>query len=78
MSSGGVVVKLLACGARGRGSIPCLAATISKIAIGYLLLQNRDVAEISPKTDFNPQNNHLTKQRRHTGGGGGVGGGVKC
>ena len=47
MSSGGVVVKPLACGARGRGSIPCLDATISKIAIGY---QNRDVAEISQKT----------------------------
>ena len=30
-NSGGVVVKLLACGARDVGSIPSLAATISEI-----------------------------------------------
>ena len=50
MSSGGVVVKLLACGARGLqvpGSIPGLAATISEI--GYLLLRSRDMAERSLK-----------------------------
>ena len=46
-SSGGVVVKLLACGAEGRGSIPGLAATISEI--GYLLLPSRDMAERSLK-----------------------------
>ena len=46
-SSGGVVVKLLACGAEGRGSIPGLAATISEI--GYLLLPCRDMAERSLK-----------------------------
>ena len=40
-SSDGVVVKLLACGARG------LAATISEV--GYLLLQSRDMAERSLK-----------------------------
>ena len=39
------VVMLLACGARGPGSILGLAATISEI--GYLLLQSRDIAEIS-------------------------------
>ena len=39
-SSDGVVVKLLACGARGPGLIPSLAAMISEI--GYLLLQSRD------------------------------------
>ena len=43
-SSGGVVVKLLVCGAV-RGSIPDLAATISEI--GYLLLPSRDMAERS-------------------------------
>ena len=42
-SSGGVVVKLLACEARGPGSIPGLATTISKI--GYLLLPGAAVAE---------------------------------
>ena len=42
-SSGGVVVKLLACGARGPGSIPGLAATISEIGD---LLSIRDMAEI--------------------------------
>ena len=46
-SSGGVVVKALACGAGGRGSIPGLVATISKI--GYLLLSSRDMAERSLK-----------------------------
>ena len=43
-SSGGVVVKLLACGARGPGSIPGLAPTTSEI--GCLLLPCRDTAEI--------------------------------
>ena len=47
MSSGGVVVKLLACGARGRGSIPGLAATI--LQMGNLLLQSCNKAEISLK-----------------------------
>ena len=46
-SSGGVVVKLLACGAEDQGSIPGLAATISEI--GYLLLPSRDMAEKSLK-----------------------------
>ena len=46
-SSGGVVVKLLACGAGGRGSISGLAATISEIS--YLLLPSRDMAERSLK-----------------------------
>ena len=46
-SSGSVVVKLLACGAEDRDSIPGLAATISEI--GYLLLQSRDMAERSLK-----------------------------
>ena len=41
------VVKLLACKAGGRGSIPGLAATISEI--GYLLLSSHDIAEISLK-----------------------------
>ena len=41
---GGVVVKLLTCGTRGRGSIPGLAATISEI--WYILPPNRDLAEI--------------------------------
>ena len=38
-NSGGVVVKLLACGARGPGSTPGLAATISEIV--YLRFQVR-------------------------------------
>ena len=46
-SSGGIVVKLLACGVSDRGSIPGLAASISEI--GYLLLPSRDMAEISLK-----------------------------
>ena len=46
-SSGGVVVKLLACGASGRGSSPVLVATISEI--GHLLLPSPDMAEISLK-----------------------------
>ena len=41
------MVKLLACGARGLGSIPGLAATISEI--GYLLLSSRYMAEVSLK-----------------------------
>ena len=45
--SGGVVVKLLACGERDKGSIPGLVATISEI--GYLLLPRRNVAERSLK-----------------------------
>ena len=44
-SSSGVVVKLLVSGARGPGSIPSLAATISEI--GYLLLLSREMAERS-------------------------------
>ena len=45
---GGVVVKLLACGAsQVRGWIPGLAARIS--VIGYLLLPSRNMAEISLK-----------------------------
>ena len=43
-SSGGVVVKLLACRTRDLDSIPGLTATISEI--GYLLLPSRDMAEI--------------------------------
>ena len=43
-SSGGVVVKLLACRASGRGSISGLATTVSEI--GYLLLPSCDMAEI--------------------------------
>ena len=46
-SSGGVVVKLLAYRAGGRGSIPGLASTISEI--GYLLLPSRNMAERSLK-----------------------------
>ena len=46
-SGGGRVVKLLACGATGRGSIPRLATWISEI--GYLLLPSRDMAEIPLK-----------------------------
>ena len=46
-SSGGVVVKLLACGARGSQFDSGLAAIISEI--DYLLLPNRDMAEISLK-----------------------------
>ena len=45
--SSGVVVKLLACGARGRGSIPSPAASISET--GYFLLPSRDMAEISQR-----------------------------
>ena len=44
-SSGGVVVKLLVCGARGPGSIPGLVATISEL--GYLLLPSCDMTERS-------------------------------
>ena len=43
-SSGGVVVKLLPCGAKGLVSILGLAATISEI--GFLLLASRHMAEI--------------------------------
>ena len=43
-SSGGVVVKLLACRARGPGFDSYLAATISEIS--YLLLPSCDMAEI--------------------------------
>ena len=46
-SSGGVVVKLLACDAEDRSSIPGPAATISEI--GYILLPNRDMTERSRK-----------------------------
>ena len=46
-SIGGVVVKLLACGARGPGLVSGLAATISEI--GYLLLPSCDIAERSLK-----------------------------
>ena len=41
------MVKLLACGTSGPGSIPGLTATISEI--GYLLLPSRDMAERSLK-----------------------------
>ena len=44
MSGDGRVVKLLACGARCRGSIIGLAASISEI--DYILLPDRDMAEI--------------------------------
>ena len=53
-SSSGVVVKLLVCGARGPGSIPGLAATISEI--GCLLLPSRDMAE-NRLSGVNPLNN---------------------
>ena len=43
-SGGGRVVELLACGARGPGSIPRLATWI--LEIGYLPLPSRDMAEI--------------------------------
>ena len=46
-SSDGRVVKLLACGARGPGSIPRLATWITEI--GYLLPPSRDMAEIPLK-----------------------------
>ena len=46
-SGGGRVVKLLACGARGPGSIPRLATPISEIS--YLPLLSRDMAEIPLK-----------------------------
>ena len=46
-SGGGRVVKLLACGAIGPGSISGLATWISEI--GYLLLPSRDMAEIPIK-----------------------------
>ena len=46
-SGGGRVVKLLACRARGPGSIPRLAIWISEI--GYLLLPSRDMTEIPLK-----------------------------
>ena len=45
--SGGVVVKLLVCGARGPGSISGLAAMISEIS--YLLLPSHNMAEIPIK-----------------------------
>ena len=45
--SGGVVVKLLASGARGHGFDPDLAITIFEI--GYLLLYSRNMAERSLK-----------------------------
>ena len=41
-SGGGRVVKLLACGVSGPGSIPGLATWISDI--GYILLPSRDMA----------------------------------
>ena len=41
------MVKFMACGARGLGSIPGLAATISEIS--YLLLPCRGMAEITLK-----------------------------
>ena len=53
-SSGGVVVKQLACGARVPGSIPGSAATISEI--GYILLPGRDMAERSLKRRTFPNN----------------------
>ena len=59
-SSGCEVVKLLTCGARGPGSIPGPAATISEI--GCLLLSSRDIAEISlkrRKSSKQPTNNPL-------------------
>ena len=61
-SSDGVVVKLLACGAEGRGSIPRLAATISEI--GYLLLPSRDMAERSLKRRKSSKNQPNQKPRR--------------
>ena len=79
-SSGGVMVKPLACGARGRGSIPGLAATISDI--GYLLPSSRNMAEIQLKRrkssiDTNQLTNQPTKtyfptvlSQRVEGGGG--------
>ena len=57
-SSDGVVVKLLACGAGGQGSIPGLTARISEI--GYLLLQ---VAIWLSERSLNPQNNQPTNYR---------------
>ena len=59
-SSGGVVVKLLACGARGPGSISGLAATISEI--GYLLLPRRDMAERSLKRRKSSKQPTTTRQ----------------
>ena len=52
-SSGGVVVELLAFGARGPGSIPGLAATTSDI--GHLLLPSRDMTERSLKRRKSPK-----------------------
>ena len=58
-SSGGVVVKLLASGANGRGSSPGLATAMSEI--GYLLLPSRDMDEISLKRcKFSKQPNSKT------------------
>ena len=59
-SSGDVVVKFLACVARGPGSIPGLAVTISEI--GHRLLPSRDMAEISlkrHKSSKTNQNSHV-------------------
>ena len=46
-SSGGRVVKLLACGARGPGLIRFPASPLEFSEIGYLLLPSRDMAERS-------------------------------
>ena len=59
LSSVGVVVKLLACGAGDRGSIPSLAATISQIS--YLLLPVAIWLK-DRLSDVNPQNNNPTNQ----------------
>ena len=58
------MVKLLACGERGPGSIHCIAATISEI--GDLLLLSRDLAEMSLKRRKSSKQptNKLTKRCR--------------
>ena len=64
-SSGGVMAKLLACGARGPGFDSGFATTISEN--GYLLLPSRDMAERSlkrRKSSNQPTNQpteHITK-----------------
>ena len=59
------MVTLLVCGARGPGSIPGLAATISEI--GYLLLPSRDMVEISLNRRKSSNNQPTIVLKRCTG-----------
>ena len=66
-SSGGRVVKLLACGARGPG-FRFLASPLKFPEIGYLLLPSHDMAEIplkQRKSSKQPTNQPIPKCNRH-------------